>query len=460
MAKSKKALKYNKVMFVEMKYQTKSHYPEDIKKDNSFFLADYRRQIPLDILFPATILEKKGLKCKVVDLNYSSLEQLKKEIDSFNPQIIFISTAYMCYWQCPPEPVLLKENVEQIRNLFKGPIGIFGPHSTTMPEEILKRSKADFVIRGEPEVSITTICKSGFKNAPSVSYSLKNKKIKHNPFAAPQDLKKMPIPDYNLIDTLIYPEAIIQSSRGCPAHCIFCNKTMYGQGYRERKLQDIIKEIRLLKNKGFTEIYFQDLEFFFNNERMQKFCKLLINSNLKINWSCTARVNSIKDLTTFRLMKKSGCTIINFGLESAAKEVLNKSGKNITLEEVETSMSLCEKSGIIGAYNIIFGLPGENRKTMMETIKFIGKNYGRKNIKIDRGFRVIYFPGSVLFKKGIKDGTITKENLYNDIYYKSGTLGTDFNTKEEFDKAFQKARISLFLTKKAKKIKKLILGKE
>jgi len=272
----------------------------------------------------------------------------------------------------------------------------------------------------------------------------------------PFNMEKMPVPDYGLIDLKKYEAAIIQSSRGCPGACLFCNKTMYGPGFRQRKIDDVIKEIEILKDFGFKSFYFQDLEFLFNEKRVEEFCKKVIKKRLNIKWSCTARVNSVKSLKVYKLMKNAGCDTINFGLESAANSILATSGKGITMQDVEESMTLCSRSGVKGAYNIIFGLPGENKKTMKETRKFIEKNYNKENIFIDRGFRIIYFPGTKLFDIALKQGKIKMKTIFDDIYLKSGTINTSFKSKKEFDNAFQFMRIKLFAFKKVKKIKSRI----
>lgn len=438
-----------------MRYPEKPAVPAEIMNDGSFFVR-FRKQSPLDLLFPATMLEKKKIKVKIVDLNIESFDFLKKQIVEFKPTIALVSTAYVGAWQCPLPPHSIKETMQNIRDTFKGTVGIFGPHATALPETMLRMSGADFAIIGEPENSIIEVIEKGYEKAKGTAFFWKKEKLKINAPPAPVDFKKIPNPNYNLVNLKRYGEIVVQSSRGCPGNCLFCNKTMYGAGYRARKLDNVIEEIKDLKKRGFNKIYFQDLEFLFNKERITKFCNALIKSGLKIEWSCTARVNSVTDLETFKLMKRAGCKTINFGLESAAEKVIAQSGKGATVYDVEKSMDMCSRSGIIGAYNIIFGLPGEDRETINETLKFIEKHYGQKNIQIDRGFRTIYFPGSRLFELGVRDGKINRSDPFEDIYLKSGTIRTAFKTKNEFDAAFQEMRIKLFIFKKFKTTKSKI----
>jgi anaerobic magnesium-protoporphyrin IX monomethyl ester cyclase len=243
-----------------------------------------------------------------------------------------------------------------------------------------------------------------------------------------------------------YNKFIMMSSRGCPAICTFCNKNaMFGQAYRYRSPANVIDELKVLISHGVKAVYFQDLEFSINQARTKEICKKLAEAKLPISWSRTTRVTSVNH-EILSLMKDAGCTKILFGLETADPDVLKKSKKGITLPIVERVMDECDELGIKAGFHVIFGLPGETRKTMRNTAKFIKKHMGRENIEIDAGFTTIVYPGTELFEMA-KQRNMVKGNPWKSMYSLGGIVDTEFKTHEEFLNEYAKVKRDIILHK-------------
>jgi len=73
------------------------------------------------------------------------------------------------------------------------------------------------------------------------------------------------------------------------------------------------------------------------------------------------------------LLKKAGLTAVKLGVESANKNILLQSEKNLDIASVEKTVKMCRKLGIKTHLTFTFGLFGENAETVKETINFAQK---------------------------------------------------------------------------------------
>jgi radical SAM superfamily enzyme YgiQ (UPF0313 family) len=103
-----------------------------------------------------------------------------------------------------------------------------------------------------------------------------------------------------------------------------------------------------------------------------KFCELVVREGLKIRWGTNSRVDTI-DEERLGWMKKAGCWIIGFGVESGNQEMLDKMKKGITIEQTEEAVKLCKKHKIKTYLLFVLGLPWETRETAIDTIEFAKK---------------------------------------------------------------------------------------
>jgi len=165
--------------------------------------------------------------------------------------------------------------------------------------------------------------------------------------------------------------ATIITSRGCPFSCIFCSSSqLFGKIWRARSPENVIKEIKLLKNKyGVREIEFLDDTFTLNKKRAERICELLIQQNISISWSCSSRVDTINQ-SLIEKLKKAGCHTIYVGVESGSQEILNIIGKGVTLTQIEKAVNLIKKVNLNSFGSFILGIPGETVKTIKKTINF------------------------------------------------------------------------------------------
>lgn len=417
-----------------------------------FSLGNSRKNQPLSLTLIAAILEKQKHKVNIIDANLLRLSHQKvaKKIAKDKPKLIIINTASIDRWECPlptiKQPRLLSKEIK--KQYPQALIIAIGPHGTITPKWVLKKCPSvDFLVRGEPEAIFQKIAKNFPFASPKSSDKggsfLKKLLNINNPIQPYLDnLDSLPLPAYHLLPMKKYgplsdhyngekftgqshPFSIILTSRGCPGQCIFCFKKMYQQQktYRFRSPKNVVDEIELLiKKHGIKAIYIQDLSFCIIQKRVIAICQEIKKRKLNFSWGCEARFDSIS-IPLLIAMKEAGCCFINFGLESGSEKIIFQCQKNIKIEVIEKTIANCQKLKIaVGCFKLL-GLPGETKKTFIETLSFMIKN----KITIPYPFPInlpLPYPGTKLHQQAQKQ---FKEKInWEDTPRFAGKVNTNF----------------------------------
>ena len=143
-----------------------------------------------------------------------------------------------------------------------------------------------------------------------------------------------------------YNHFSIFTSFGCPYKCTFCNiPLLFPKRIVYKDLNKVIEEIKLIasikKYKKF-HLSIRDETFIINKKRVFEFCNLLQSERLNINWDCYGRIDRI-DEELLKIMSKSGCQSIYYGIESGSNEILRKIKKGFRIEEAIKILLLSKK---------------------------------------------------------------------------------------------------------------------
>lgn len=368
---------------------------------------------PLGIGYLSAYLKANGYNVKIIDgLNRGfSLEKIVSECEGSDFVGITCASAYFL------------EVIELSRLLknkdFKVIIG--GPHPSALPGLTLKETQADYVVIGEGESSLLQLleCIGNNKSVdgiPGVVTRGNRSAIKSLPV---ESLDSLPFPDWGQMDPRIYkkaphgglikcfPVAPVISSRGCPFECSFCaSPFLCGRKIRFRGPQNVVDEIEyLIKKFKVREVHFEDDNLTLNRRHIERICELILKKKIKVHWATPngVRVDTL-DLELMKLMKRSGCYFIAFGIESGNQEILDGIRKRTDLATIENAVRLAKKAGIITQGFFIFGLPGETKETIRQTINFA------KKLPLDKAQFLILdlLPGSKLW-----DELINKNEALN-----------------------------------------------
>jgi radical SAM superfamily enzyme YgiQ (UPF0313 family) len=96
----------------------------------------------------------------------------------------------------------------------------------------------------------------------------------------------------------------------------------------------------------------------------------MIARKFNFTWTCLSRVDVINH-ELMKLMKRSGCDLIEFGIESGNQGMLDRYLKETTVEQIRAAFRSANKLGIQTIGTFVLGLPGETMETMQETLDLI-----------------------------------------------------------------------------------------
>ena len=365
---------------------------------------------PMDLAYVAAVLESKHevLVIDVPNEGWDLLEEisgakyrqgLKNEVvserlGSFKPALVLISVPFSGWASAAFQVASVVKRVDK-----KIKVALFGLHPSARPSECLKQENVDFVVIGEPEMTVLELA-DALAVGDSLSLAtvkgigfLQNGAVKitpPRPFI--EDLDSLPFPARHLLPmkqffeaarkipisgNLKKPSIRMLTSRGCPYGCIFCsNNIVMGRKWRARSADNVVAEIEdIVKTYGVKQIDFLDDNIAFNRERLVAICDQLVQKNLHIEW-CTpngVRADSL-DPELLAKMRASGCKKILVAPESGVQRVVDDIiKKKQSLKRVEEAVSCAHKLGIKVGCFFILGMIGETKQDIKETISFAQK---------------------------------------------------------------------------------------
>ncbi len=191
------------------------------------------------------------------------------------------------------------------------------------------------------------------------------------------NLDDLPIPRHDLLPLdrqrmpmIKGPFTFIVTSRGCPAGCKYCIKHVsYQNSVRLRSPVKILEEMQYLVTLGIHHVHMYADLFTVNREQVTTLCRLIIESGLRVRWTCNSRVDYV-DEEMLRLMGQAGCWYISWGIESANEQILKRARKGYRKEQAFQALKWAKSAGINNWGYFIIGLPGETEETIQETIAY------------------------------------------------------------------------------------------
>jgi anaerobic magnesium-protoporphyrin IX monomethyl ester cyclase len=347
---------------------------------------------------------------------------------------------------------------------------IMGDHVTALPEESLKNSKADFVIAGgDYDFILLSIANKltgvgeieggvYYRDRDCLVNSGKCELSKHS-------LDELPSIDRELTKWKLYaqkngnykytPGSYVMNARDCWwGKCSFCSWTTLfpGEKFRVRSVEKALDEIGKIISLGVKEVM-EDSGTLPVGRWLEEFCQGMIERgyNQKIIIDCNMRINAVKDIEIYKLMKKSGFRMILFGLESASQNTLDKINKNLRVEEIEPALKNCKSAGLEPHITVMVGYPWEKREDIQKTLELAKRLFKKGYVDTLQATLTIPYPGTLLYKY-CQENSLLLTNDYDRFDQREPVMKTEISA-EEFKKMIGKLYRS-FITPKflAKKI--------
>ncbi len=335
---------------------------------------------PLGLGYLASYAQKFGHKVLIIDALRDNLsnEQVVEKINAAGISAVGITCLSAFYNEVVELSKMLKAEGKKV---FIG-----GIHPTFMPKQTLIDTGADYVSLGEGEISLKKLLDANFDGTGIQGiYNLENLPDKPIKGEKVENLDDLPMPDWGQISPKSYPRAphgavtknypigIIMTTRGCPYGCKFCaSPNFYDRKIRFRSPKNVVDEIEyLVKNHGVKEIHFEDDNFTLKRSHAYEVCKMIVDRKIKITFTCPNGIRADKvDKELLLMMKKAGCYCFAYGIESANSQILKNINKDEDIETIKKSIDIAADCGIDCVGFFIFGLPGETKQSIEQSINF------------------------------------------------------------------------------------------
>lgn len=345
-------------------------------------------------VFLSTIAKNAGYDVQIINENIVHRKVTTSELLEFDILCLSCITATI---QRGKEIARQYKQLRMTRGL-SARVLIGGIHASMIPQDL--GTEFDQIICGEAESIFLKILNGSFKEP--LIYGQRN-----------ENLDQLPIPDFSLIkgykNIKVWP---VMTSRGCPHQCNFCSVTeMFGNSYRVQSVERIMDEITRYKNGW---IFFVDDNFTANKSHSNKLIDTMINYNFNIPWSAQVRVDTAKDVSFVRKMRKAGCGIVFIGLESINPESLQQMKKRQSVCDIETAIRTFQNEGIQVHGMFMLGNDADTKDIFTATNSFIHKN----KLSYVQYSVLTPLPGTYVYQDYEKKGRLIHKNwnLYDGLH--------------------------------------------
>ncbi|MBJ05523.1 MAG: hypothetical protein CMO40_00165 [Verrucomicrobiaceae bacterium] len=403
---------------------------------------------PLDLAYMAAMLERMGVQCKVTDYAAEGLDwkAFEADMEEFQPDLLVLSVT---------TPTLLRDLAacEVARKACPHVVTVAkGAHFTPKDEETMLRHRdLDLAIRGESEHAIAEIAsRRDYKDILGLTYR-KDGALHRNakrPYIEVDDLDSLPFPARHLINNALYttpdtdePITMINMGRGCPHQCIYCAVTV-ASGYKlkVRSPKSVVDEIEECSTKlGIKNFFFRADTFTWDEKWTVDVCSEILERKLDVRWGCNSRVDTIS-AERLKWMKKAGCWVIGFGLESGNQENLNRMKKRTTLEQAREAIALCRNHRIKSYGLFLIGLPWETREMVEDTTRFM-KELNPDFVDMNIAYPL---PGTEYHRIALESGLFSEKDLQEGDYSKPIVRTVELST-EDLIQYRRKALLTFYL---------------
>lgn len=263
--------------------------------------------------------------------------------------------------------------------LTDGPPGfpvIVGGHGAALIPATLLEAGADCVVIGEGEITLREIIEKGIiPGMPGTAVRGADGEVKTGP---PQKLIS-PLDDLEKPARELIPPPgdgihLMETSRGCPHRCAFCETTrFFGVRWRPHSPERVVEEVkRIIDEYNGYMIHVADDNFTANSRRIKKICELLVKEDaLPAYFMFSARADDlISDPDLLPAMAGARMLRAQVGIDTLDSDVGKSVDKTISIDTYRRAFDRMRELGIFSIGSLIVGLPGESPEARERAVEF------------------------------------------------------------------------------------------
>jgi anaerobic magnesium-protoporphyrin IX monomethyl ester cyclase len=403
---------------------------------------------PLGTLYAASVIRQRGYQVALFDAMLADSEaEWEAALERERPRYAVIYEdnfnylSKMCLLRMRQAAFTMAVAARE-----RGITTIVGGSDASDHAEQYLRHGADFVLLGEGELTLSELLDrlSGRTATPfdeilGLAYSDSGDPATHRRNPRRPDIKDvdaLPFPAWDLVDVERYRSVWRErhgyysmnmvTTRGCPYHCNWCAKPIWGQRYNSRSPENVAAELRWLKETYRPDhIWFADDIMGLKPGWWRGFADVVAAQDAAVPFKCLSRADLIvRSEGDVDALRRAGCDIVWMGAESGSQKILNAMEKGTRVEQIYEATRLLHAAGVKVAFFLQFGYPGETREDIEMTLRMV-----RECLPDDIGMSVSYpLPGtkfheSVRLQLGEKQNWLDSADL--DMLYE-GPFSTAF----------------------------------
>jgi len=401
---------------------------------------------PLGTLYAASYVRERGYDVALFDAMLAPSETAwSAELDSARPRVAvlyednFNYLSKMCLSRMREAAVTMVAAARQ-----RGCTVVVAGSDASDHADLYLGVGADYVIHGEGEVTLGELLEHlrtgagrpdhiaglSFADAAGIITRTAHR-------AEMKDLDSLPRPAWDLVDVDRYRRAwrrhgyysmAMATSRGCPYHCNWCAKPIWGQRYNVRSAESVVDELAWLRATYAPDhISFVDDVLGLKPGWIQHFADLIEERGVRTPFKSLCRVDLLLRGDAIDALRRAGAQIVWVGAESGSQSVLDAMDKGTRVEQAVQAARRLHDAGIRVGFFLQFGYPGETRDDIDATFRLV-----REAQPDDIGMSVSYpLPGTKFYRAvaeqlGPKRNWVDSSDL--DMMYR-GPFSTDFYRK-------------------------------
>jgi anaerobic magnesium-protoporphyrin IX monomethyl ester cyclase len=371
---------------------------------------------PLGTLYAASVLRQRGYDVTLFDAMLAEGPQAwEAALDAHRPRWAVLYEDNFNYLS-KMSLLRMREAAFAMISLAKArgcTVIVCGADATDHPDRYLTHG-ADVAIRGEGEETLAALLdhfagKTDMTLAEieGIAYLAEDGQVHVTPpRPVIRELDDLPFPAWDLVDHEAY-RALWQArhgyysvnmitTRGCPFHCNWCAKPIWGQRYNVRSPQSVVDEMTWLEaNFAPDHIWFMDDIMGIRDRWIEEFAAALDTRGLHIPFKSLNRVDLLLKGDTIPALARARAKIVWVGAESGSQKILDAMDKGTTVEQIYEATRQLHAHGVQVAFFLQFGYPGETRADIDLTLKMV-----RDLLPDDIGISVSYpLPGTPFYAR-------------------------------------------------------------
>jgi radical SAM superfamily enzyme YgiQ (UPF0313 family) len=244
-------------------------------------------------------------------------------------------------------------------------VALGGPYASLCPDNV--RPYVDTVISGESEY-IWPEFLNDFKNGRHKDFYLQEEKV---------NMSDSPVPAFEKLDVKSYQAFYVQTTRGCPFDCEFCDIIITdGRVPRVKSIEQVIAEVNKLRELDVKYVTFSDANYIANTKFAKELTHELINFSKKydypITFACEATLNLAAKDEMLSLMQAANFETIFIGVESPRKESLLETKKRQnTHGPIVADIHKIQSHNMVVVAGMIVGFDHDDTNIFQEQFDFL-----------------------------------------------------------------------------------------